>query len=73
MHPADDHATKYCDELPPIHSITSSARASKVGGTARREGLGRREVYGQLEGRGLLHGQIGRLFTFQYTACIAPL
>ena len=50
------------DELAPPHSITSSARASSVGGSAER--LGGFQVDHQLELGRLLHRQVSRLLAF---------
>ena len=47
------------------HSITSSARASSVGGTVETERFGGLEVDDQLELRRLLDRQVGRLGTFE--------
>ena len=53
---------------PPHHSITSSARASSVGGTVEAERLGGLEVDDQLELGRLLHRQVGRLLALEDTA-----
>ena len=47
------------------YSITSSARASSVGGTVKPSALRGLEIENQFEPRRLLHRQIGRLGTFQ--------
>ena len=53
-------AAEQRDELAPTdHSITSSARASSVGGTVEAESLGGLEVDDQLVLGSLLHGQVG--------------
>jgi hypothetical protein len=48
------------DERPPAHSITSSARASSIGGTSKPS-LGGLQVDNQLEFRRLHHRQVGWL------------
>ena len=47
------------------HSITSSARASSVGGTVEAEGLGGLEIDRQLVLGRRLHRQIGRLLALE--------
>ena len=49
------------DELAPSHSITSSARASSVGGIVEAERLGGRQVDDQIELGRLLDREVGRL------------
>ena len=53
---------------PPHHSITSSARASSVGGTVEAERLGGLEVDDQLELGGLLDRQVGGLLALENSA-----
>src|SRR5215211_5340798 len=54
------------NELASSHSITSSARASSIGGTSRPEGLGRFEVEDKLELGRLLNWKIGWLGALKY-------
>ena len=56
---------------PPHHSITSSARASSVGGHVEAERLGGLEVDDQLVLGRRLHRQVGRLFAFQNAIDVA--
>ena len=49
----------------PFHSITSSARASSVGGTSRPSALGGLQVDDQLELARLLHGQVRGFCAFE--------
>ena len=48
-----------------VHSITSSARASSIGGTVEAERLGGLEVDHQLELGRLLHRQVGGLLALE--------
>ena len=50
------------------HSITSSARASSVGGTVEAERLGGPEIDHELDFRDLLYRQIGRLLALEDAA-----
>ena len=59
------------DELAPVHSITSSARASSDGGHGEAECLGGLEVDHQLEIGRQLDRQIGRLLAFEDAINIA--
>src|SRR5262249_42755601 len=47
--PRNCRAAKQRDELAPLHSITSSARASSVGGTSSANDPGRLQVDDELE------------------------
>jgi hypothetical protein len=53
------------------HSISSSARMSRVGGTSMPERLCSLHVYHQLNARRLLHWQIGSLGTLENLPDIA--
>ena len=53
------------DELAPLHSITSSARASSDGGTVEPERLGGLEIDHQLVLGRRLHRQVGRLLALE--------
>ena len=68
--PRRRRAAEQRDELAPLHSITSSARASSVGGTVEAERLGGLEVDDQLELGGLLDRQVGRLLALEDPAGI---
>ena len=63
--PRRRRAAEQRDELAPLHSITSSARASSVGGTVEAERLGGLEVDHQLVLGRRLHRQIGRLLALE--------
>ena len=68
--PRRRRAAEQRNELAPLHSITSSARASSVGGTSRPSILGGLDVDDQLE-LGRLHDrQVSRLLTLEDTAGI---
>ncbi len=58
-------------ELAPLHSITSSARASSVGGTVEAERLGGLEVDDQLVLGRRLHRQVGRLLALEDAVDVA--
>ena len=64
-------AAEQRDELAAFHSITSSARASTVGGRFNAKCLRGLEVEYQLIFRGLLKGQITRFFAAQNTVNVA--
>ena len=64
-------AAEQRDELAPPHSITSSARASSVGGTVEAERLGGLEVDHQLVLGRRLHRQVGRLLALEDAVDIA--
>ena len=53
------------------HSITSSARASSVGGTVEAERLGGLEVDDQFEFGRRLHRQVGRLLALEDAVDVA--
>ena len=64
--PCRRRAAEQRDELaPPDHSITSSARASRVGGTSSPRALGSLEVDDQLVLGRHLHRKVGRLLAFE--------
>ena len=66
--PGRRRAAEQRDELAPPHSITSSARASSVGGTVEAKRLGGLEVDDQFE-LGRLHDrEVGRVGTFENAA-----
>jgi hypothetical protein len=56
---------RFAYRAPPPHSITSSARASSVGGTVEAERLGGLEVDHQLVLGRRLHRQVGRLLALE--------
>ena len=56
-----ERTTEQRDELAPSHSITSSARASSVGGTVEAERLGGRQIDDEIELGRLLDRDVGRL------------
>ena len=58
-------AAEQRDELAPLHSITSSARASSVGGTVEAERLGGLEIDDQFVLGRRLHRQVGRLLALE--------
>jgi len=60
------------EELPPAHSITSSARPSSGSGDGEGERLRRPEVYDELDFHQLLHRHISRLLAFEDTAGVNP-
>ena len=64
-------AAKHRDELAPPHSITSSARASTVGGTVEAERLGGLEIDHQLVLGRRLHRQVGRLLALEDAVDVA--
>ena len=66
--PRDRRAAEQCDELPPLHSITSSARASSVGRDVDPKRLCGLEVDDQVEFRGLNDRQVGRLLALENPA-----
>ena len=67
----DRRAAEQRDELAPPHSITSSARASSVGGTVEAERLGGLEVDHQLVLGRRLHRQVGRLLALEDAVDVA--
>ena len=70
--PRRRRAAEQRDELaPPHHSITSSARASSVGGTVEAERLGGLEVDHQFELGRRLHRQVGRLLALENAIDVA--
>ena len=69
--PSDRRAAEKRDELAPLHSITSSARASSVGGTVEAERLGGLEVDHQLVLGRRLHRQVGRLLALEDAVDVA--
>ena len=66
--PRRRRAAEQRDELAPLHSITSSARASSDGGMVEAERLGGLEVDDQLELGRLHHRQVGGLFALENPA-----
>ena len=63
-------AAEQRDKLASLHSITSSARASNVGGTVEAQQPRRLEIDDQLELRGLHHRKVRRLGALKNTADI---
>ena len=64
-------AAEQRDELAPPHSITSSARASSVGGTVEAERLRGLEIDDQLVLGRRLHRQVGRLLALENAVDVA--
>ena len=78
FHAGDDDAVILVDKVRPnrvadskLHSITSSARASSVGGTVEAERLGGLEVDHQLVFGRRLHRQIGWLLALEDAVDVA--
>ena len=69
--PRRRRAAEQRDKLAPPHSITSSARASSVGGTVEAERFGGLEIDDQLELGRLLHRQVGGLLALEDAIDIA--
>jgi hypothetical protein len=69
QHPCDC-PTEPRNEIPPVHSITSSARTSSAVGIFYPQGFRGLEIDDQLDLRGLLHRKIGRLFAVEDAARI---
>ena len=63
--PRRRRAAEQRDELAPLHSITSSARASSVGGTSRPSALAVLRLIDQLVLGRRLHRQVGRLLALE--------
>ena len=63
--PRRRRAAEQRDELAPFHSITSSARASSVGGTSRPSALAVLRLMTSSNLVGLLHRQVGGLGAFE--------
>ena len=64
-------AAEQRDELAPPHSITSSARASSVGGTSRPSALAVLRLIDQLVLGRRLHRQVGRLLALEDAVDVA--
>ena len=63
--PRGRRAAEQRDELAPLHSITSSARASRVGGTSRPSALAVLRLITSSYLVGCLHRQVGRLLALE--------
>ena len=63
-------AAEQRDELAPLHSITSSARASSVGGTSRPSALAVLRLMTSSNLVGCMHRQVGRLLALEDAADI---